>query len=100
MSQLSASLLSLKPFYHKPASLSIRIKKGLHFCFSCTFQDFVQSLKELSLIFKRNKLLESEILRLINETITSLEMLSVVSEGVNRLVKKRSVYSDDVIHSI
>jgi len=32
MSQLSASLLSLKPFYHEPASLSIRIKKGLHFC--------------------------------------------------------------------
>jgi len=32
MSQLSASFLSLKPFYHEAVSLSIRIKKGLHFC--------------------------------------------------------------------
>ena len=48
----------------------------LHF-----FQDFVESFKELSLIFQRNDLLTCEIPRLVDEQIPSLEMLSVISDG-------------------
>ena len=64
----------------------------LHF-----FQDFVESLQELSLIFQRNEPLACEIPRLINEKIMNLEMLSVVSEGVNRLKENFSVNTSDEI---
>ena len=63
----------------------------LHF-----FQDFVESFKELYLICQRNELLACEIPHLIDEKITSLELLSVVS-GVNRLKEKLSVNTSDEI---
>ena len=71
----------------------------LHF-----FQDFVVSLKELSLIFQKNELLVCEIPRLLDEKISNLEMLSVVSDGIQRLIKnlstnpnKEIVYGSDVV---
>ena len=58
----------------------------LHF-----LQDYVENIKELSLIFQRNDLLVCEIPRLIEEKIASLDMLSISSDSVKRLMENLTV---------
>ena len=63
----------------------------LHF-----LQDFVDSVKELSLIFQSDKLLICEVPRLIEEKVANLEMLSVMSDSINRLVANISVDDGEI----
>ena len=83
------------------------LKKATFLFYLHFFQDFVESFKELYFIFQRNELLPCEMPHLIDEKIMNLEMLSVVSEGVNRLKGKLSVntsneiiYDSDVVLDI
>ena len=63
----------------------------LHF-----LQDFVDSVKELSLIFQSDKVLICEVPRLIEEKVANLEMLSVMSDSINRLVANISVDDGEI----
>ena len=64
----------------------------LHF-----FQDFVESLKELSLIFQKNELLACEIPRFLDEKVINIGMINEVADGLGRLMRNLSTNSSDEI---
>ena len=71
----------------------------LHF-----FQDFVESLKQLSLIFQKKKLLICEVPRLLDEKITNIGVINEIGDGLKRLMKNltenTNSYKNDVILSL
>ena len=74
----------------------------LHF-----FQDFVESLKQLSLIFQKKELLICEVPLLLDEKITNIGVINEIGDGLKRLMKNLTEntnseisYKNDVILSL
>ena len=74
----------------------------LHF-----FQDFVESLKQLSLIFQQKELLICEVPPLLDEKITNIGVINEIDDGLKRLMKNLTEnmngeisYKNDVILSL
>ena len=74
----------------------------LHF-----FQDFVESLKQLSLIFQKKELLICKVPRLLDEKITNIGVINEIGDGLKRLMENLTEntngeisYKNDVILSL